>query len=133
MGKSLESVILKAIDKNYVNFDKKRILPINHVRDDKIVVIISDERERPFSNLKRIVRGYDKFITVTPDDTIIFASPIEDGMERTATKLLDGLAKIGANVIEISKRKYLSHHASSEDLMLMIRFDAAEILYASYW
>ena len=120
MGKSLESVILKAIDKNYVNFDKKRILPINHVRDDKIVVIISDEREKPFSNLKRIVRGYDKFITVTPDDTIIFASPIEDGMERTATKLLDGLAKIGANVIEISKRKYLSHHASSEDLMLMI-------------
>ena len=120
MGKSLESVILKAIDKNYVNFDKKRILPINHVKDDKIVVIISDERERPFSNLKRIVRGYDKFITVTPDDTIIFASPIEDGMERTATKLLDGLAKIGANVVEISKRKYLSHHASSEDLMLMI-------------
>ena len=120
MGKSLESVILKAIDKNYVNFDKKRILPINHVKDDKIVVIISDERERPFSNLKRIVRGYDKFITVTPDDTIIFASPIEDGMERTATKILDGLAKIGANVIELSRKKYLSHHASSEDLMLMI-------------
>ena len=120
MGKSLESVILKAIDKNYVNFDKKRILPINHVKDDKIVVIISDEREKPFSNLKRIVRGYDKFITVTKDDTIIFASPIEDGMERTATKLLDGLAKIGANVVEFSKRKYLSHHASSEDLMLMI-------------
>ena len=120
MGKRLESVILKAIDKNYVNFDKKRILPINHVKDDKIVVIISDEREKPFSNLKRIVRGYDKFITVTKEDTIIFASPIEDGMERTATKLLDGLAKIGANVVEISKRKYLSHHASSEDLMLMI-------------
>ena len=120
MGKSLESVILKAIDMHYVNFDKKRILPINHVRDDKIVVIISDERERPFSNLKRIVRGYDKFITVTPDDTVIFASPIDDGMERTATKLLDGLAKIGANVVELSKRKYLSHHASSEDLMLMI-------------
>lgn len=120
MGKSLESVILKAIDMHYVNFDKKRILPINHVRDNKIVVIISDERERPFSNLKRIVRGYDKFITVTPDDTVIFASPIDDGMERTATKLLDGLAKIGANVVELSKRKYLSHHASSEDLMLMI-------------
>ena len=120
MGKSLESVILKAIDKNYVNFDKKRILPINHVKDDKIVVIISDEREKPFSNLKRIVRGYDKFITVTKEDTIIFASPIEDGMERTATKILDGLAKIGANVVELSKKKYLSHHASSEDLMLMI-------------
>ena len=120
MGKTLETVLLKAIDKGYVSFDKKRILPIGHVKDDKIVVIISDEREKPFSNLKRIVRGYDKFITVKSEDTVIFASPIEDGMERTATKLLDGLAKVGANVIELSKRKYLSHHASSEDLMLMI-------------
>ena len=120
MGKNLESVILKAIDMHYIDFDKKRILTINHVRDDKIVVIISDEREKPFSNLKRIVRGYDKFITITSQDTLIFASPIEDGMERTATKLLDGLAKVGANVVELSKRKYLSHHASSEDLMLMI-------------
>ena len=120
MGKSLESVILKAIDMNYIDFDKKRICPINHVKDDRIVVIISDERERPFSNLKRIVRGYDKFITVMPNDTVIFASPIDDGMERTATKLLDGLAKIGAKVVELSKKKYLSHHASSEDLMLMI-------------
>ena len=120
MGKNLESVILKAIDKDYVKFDKKRILPINHVRDEKVVVIISDERERPFSNLKRIVRGYDKFMTVTAEDTVIFASPIEDGMERTATKILDGLARVGANVIELSKKKYLSHHASSEDLMLMI-------------
>ena len=120
MGKNLESVILKAIDMHYIDFDKKRILTINHVRDDKIVVIISDEREKPFSNLKRIVRGYDKFITITSQDTLIFASPIEDGMERTATKLLDGLAKVGANVVELSKKKYLSHHASSEDLMLMI-------------
>ena len=120
MGKNLESVILKAIDMNYIDFDKRRICPINRVKDDKVVVIISDERERPFSNLKRIVRGYDKFITVTPSDTVVFASPIDDGMERTATKLLDGLAKIGANTYELSKKKYLSHHASSEDLMLMI-------------
>ena len=120
MGKKLESVILNAIDMNYIDFDKRRILPINHVNDEKVVVIISDERERPFSNLKRIVRGYDKFITVSADDTVIFASPAVDGLERTETKLLDGLAKIGANVISLSKSKYLSHHASSEDLMLMI-------------
>ena len=41
-------------------------------------------------------------------------------MERTATKICDVLAKIGANIIELSKRKYLSYHASSEDLMLML-------------
>ena len=104
----------------YVDFDKKRIKTISHVNDDKIVVIVSDEREQPFSNLKRIVRGYDKFITITKDDTVVFASPADDGMERTATKICDVLAKIGANIIELSKRKYLSYHASSEDLMLML-------------
>jgi ribonuclease J len=120
MGKRLETVILKAIDMHYIDFDKNRICSIKHVNDDRILVIISDEREKAYSNLKRIIRGYDKFITVTPSDTIIFASPTVDGMERTATKILDALARIGADVIELPKKKYLSHHASSEDLMLMI-------------
>ena len=120
LGKRLESVILKAIDMKYVDFDKKRIKTISHVNDKHIVIIVSDERERAFSNLTRIVRGYDKFINITSDDTIVFASPIEDGMERTATKIFDILSKIGANIIELSKKKYLSYHASSEDLMLML-------------
>ncbi len=120
LGKRLENVILKAIDMNYIDFDKKRICSIKHVNDEKIVVIVSDEREKPFSNLKRIVRGYDKFITINGEDTVVFASPIDDGMERTATKMFDILARIGANVVEMPKKKYLSHHASSEDLMLML-------------
>ena len=120
LGKRLETVILKAIDMKYVDFDKRRIKTISHVNDKNIVVIISDEREKAFSNLKRIVRGYDKFITINDKDTIVFASPIDDGMERTATKIFDILSKIGANIIELPKKKYLSYHASSEDLMLMI-------------
>ena len=120
MGKNLETLILKAIDMKYIKFDKKRIKNIHNVNDDKIVVLVSDEREKPFSNLKRILRGYDKFITITEEDTIVFASPIYDGMERTATKLFDTIAQIGAKVIELPLKKYPSHHASSEDLMLMI-------------
>ncbi|MBR3198892.1 MAG: ribonuclease J [Bacilli bacterium] len=120
LGKRLENVILKAIDMNYVDFDKKRIKTISHVNDDKIVVIISDEREKPYSNLSRIVRGYDKFITITNEDTVVFACPADDSMERTATKICDILAKMGANIIELPRSKYLSYHASSEDLMLML-------------
>lgn len=120
MGKRLEGVILKAIDMNYVQFDKKRIKSIHHVNDEKIVVLVSDEREKPFSNLKRILRGYDKFINITKEDTIVFASPIYDGMERTATKLFDTIARMGATVVEISRKQFPTHHASSEDLMLML-------------
>lgn len=120
MGRTLESIILNSIDKNYITFDKTRIGNIHQVDDPNVVVIISDEREKPFSNIKRIIKGYDKFITLTDKDTIIFASPVYDGMEKSYTKVLDDISKIGSNIITLPNKKYLSHHASSEDLMLML-------------
>ena len=120
MGKRLESIIIKAIDMGYVTFDKNRILSIRHVTDEGVVVLISDEREKAFSNLQRIVNGYDKFIKIDETDTVIFASPVYDGMEHTATKIQDSIAKIGANIVELPRKKYPTLHASSEDLMLMI-------------
>lgn len=120
MGKTLESLIYNAIDKGYMNFDKSRIGNIHQVTDPNVVVIISDEREKPFSNMKRIIKGYDKFITLSEKDTVIFASPVYDGMEKSSTKVLDDLSKIGSNIVTLPNKKYLSHHASSEDLMLML-------------
>lgn len=120
MGKTLESLIYNCIDSGYITFDKSKIGNIHNVNDKNVVVIISDEREKPFSNIKRIVRGTDKFIKITSDDTVVFASQVYDGMEKTATATYDSLAKIGCNLEILSTKKYLSLHASSEDLMLMI-------------
>ena len=119
LGKKLENMIMKAIDLNYVTFDKSRICGLSHVNDDHILILVSDEREKPFSNISRIVGGRDKFIHLTEEDTIIFASPAYDGLEKTSTKLYDDISKLGINLVILSK-KYLSHHASSEDLMLII-------------
>jgi len=120
MGKTLETLINNAIDNGYMTFDKTRIGNIHQVNDPNIVVIISDEREKPFSNIKRIIKGYDKFITLKETDTVIFASPVYDGMEKSYTKVLDDLSKIGSNIVTLPNKKYLSYHASSEDLMLML-------------
>lgn len=120
MGKSLESLILKSIDMKYIDFDKSRIGTLREVEDKNVVVVISDEREKPFSNIKRIIRGYDKFIKITDQDTVVFASPVYDGMEKSYTKVLDDISAIGANLVTFPSKKYLSLHASSEDLMLMI-------------
>lgn len=120
MGKTLETIIINAIDKKYISFDKTRLGNIHQVNDPNVVVIISDEREKPFSNIKRIIKGYDKFITLSEKDTVIFASPVYDGMEKSATKVLDDISKLGANIVTLPNKKYLTHHASSEDLMLML-------------
>lgn len=120
MGRTLENIIFNAIDKGYVTFDKTRIGNIRQVNDPNIIVIISDEREKPFSNIKRIIKGYDKFITLTEKDTVIFASPVYDGMEKSATKVLDDISKLGSNIVTLPNKKYLTYHASSEDIMLML-------------
>lgn len=120
MGKGLEKLVLDSIDAGYIKFDKSRIGSIKNVNDHNVVVIVSDEREKPFSNLQRIVKGYDKFITLTENDTIIFATPIYDGLEKSSTKLFDDISKIGSELIIVSNKKYRTFNASSEDLMLMI-------------
>ena len=119
MGKSLESIILKGIDLNYIEFDKERIKPISHVNDEGIIVIISNEREKPYSSLKRILRNSDKFVTLNESDTVVMLSPLYEGTEITATKVFNKIAKVGSKLVILSK-KYLSAHASSEDIMMMI-------------
>ena len=119
MGKVLQKTLQKAISMGYIDFDLSRIGDIHEVDDDNVVVIISDEREKPFSNLTRIVRGYDKFIKLTPNDTVLFASRVYEGMEKSAAHIYDEIAKTDAHMVIIPNNK-LSHHASSEDALLMI-------------
>lgn len=119
MGKNLENIIMKSIDYGFVQFDKNRIKNIRHVNDDGIIVIISNEKEKPYSSLKRILRKSDKFITLKEEDTVVIASPIYEGIELTSTKLFDNIAKVGSKLIILSK-KFLSPHASREDILMMI-------------
>lgn len=119
IGKRLQDIILNSIELNYMKFDVNKIKTISHVNDKNIIVLIADDREKPFSNFLRIIRGYDKFIKLNKKDTVLFMSPVFPGMEKSSSKLLDGVTRIGCNLIDLSS-KYLSHHASSEDLMLMI-------------
>ncbi len=120
MGKKLEDLIIYSIDKGYIKFDKSRIRNIKCVNEEGIIVLISNEREMPYSNIKRILRGSDKFITLTPDDTVVFASPVYDNVEVASTKVFDAVAQKGCNLVILSKKIYRSPHASSEDILMMI-------------
>ena len=113
LGKRLENAINKAIHEKYLDFDIKKIKGLKNVNDEGIIILISDEREKPFSNINRIIKGYDKFIQIHDTDTVVFASPVYEGMELRATKVYDEVAKIGSNLIIVPTKKYLSNHASS--------------------
>ena len=120
MGKKLEDIIIDSIEMGYIKFDKNRLKNIRNVNEKGIIVLISNEREMPYSNIKRILRGSDKFITLTPSDTVVFASPVYDNIEVSSTKVFDEVAQKGCNLIILSKKQYRSPHASSEDILMMI-------------
>ena len=120
MGKVLQDMISKAIEENYLTIDKNKNGSLTDLELKDTVVLISDEKEKPFANLERIIKGYDKFIKIKETDTIFITEPSYEGIEKRTAVIMDEIAMLGANAVSLSSKKHLLHHASSEDLMLMI-------------
>jgi ribonuclease J len=120
MGKGLQDLINKAIDEHYLVADKKIIGDLSNLDDKDPVVLISDEKEKPFNNLERIIKGYDKFIKIKDTDTIFITEPSYPGIEKRTAVIMDEVAMLGANAISLNPKKHLLHHSSREDLMLML-------------
>ena len=120
MGKSLQDMISKALEEKYLYIDQNRIGTLTDLELKDTVVLISDEKEKPFANLERIIKGYDKFIHIKETDTIFITEPSYEGIEKRTAVIMDEIAMLGANAVSLSSKKHLLHHASSEDLMLMI-------------
>ena len=120
MGKSLQNMITKAINDGYLTLPKEKIGDLSNINDKDVVILISDEKEKPFANLERIIKGYDKYIKLVETDTIFITEPSYPGIEKRMAIIMDDVAMLGANAVSLSSKKHLLHHASSEDLMMMI-------------
>ncbi len=120
MGKRLQNIVNYSLDNGYLNIDRKFIGDLSNLNDKNAIILNTNEREKPYANMIRIINGYDKFVKIEPTDTVFLATPIYEGREKTFYKMLDDIAKIGADSVILSPKKYLSYHASSEDLMMML-------------
>ena len=120
MGKRLQETINYARENGYINFDKRIVGDLINLNDKNTVVLISDAKESPFANLQRIIKGFDKYIKIKETDTVFITEPTYDGIEKVTAEIMDEVAMLGADAINLSSKKHLLHHASREDLMLMI-------------
>ena len=120
MGKRLQNIVKYSLDNGYLHIDKKFIGDLSNINDKDVVILNSNEREKPYVNMLKILDGYDKFIKINKNDTIFLATPIYEGREKTFYRLLDMIAMVGASAVTLPPKEYLSYHASSEDLMMML-------------
>ena len=120
MGKNLQNIIAFAKKEGYLEFDENTLGDLSNVDDKDSILLVQDNKDNPYASISKIVSGYDKFIKLKKTDTIVFAEPKYDSSEKTLVKVENELAMNGCDIVSIPKDKTILHHASSEDLMIMI-------------
>ena len=121
MGKKMQSVINFCRKEGYLEFDDNLLGDLSNVEDNNSILLICDDRENPYASINKIMSGYDKFIKLRNNDTVVFAEPRYDSTEKVLVKIENDLAMAGCKIVSLPKDKNILLHASSEDLMLMIK------------
>lgn len=121
MGKKLQNFIRFATENHYLEYHPDLIGDLSNINDSNSILLICDDKANAYASISKIVNGYDKFITLRKGDAIVFAEPRYDANEKTIVKLENDLAMAGCKIVSLPKEKNILHHASSEDIMLMIK------------
>lgn len=121
MGKELHTIVSICVKNGYLDIEEDILGNLTDLKSENTVILISNDRESPYSNINRIIQGRDKFITLEKTDTICFAEPSYDAYEKVLVKVMNELAIKGVNIEPLPKGKSVRHHASSEDLMMLLK------------
>jgi ribonuclease J len=121
MGKRLQNIVNFAKKEGYLSFNDDLLGDLSNVNDDNAMLLISDDLANPYANLNKILHNYDKYVTLKNDDSIVIAEPKHDSTEKLLVNLENDFAMAGCNIFEPPDDKLIMHHASREDLMLMLK------------
>ena len=103
---------LKVPEGVLVDFKKAGNIP-----DHKIVYMSTGSQGEPMAVLSRMV-NMDHQIEVGQGDTVILASSLIPGNENAVYRIIDGLTKLGANVVHKGNAKvHVSGHAAAGELL----------------
>lgn len=120
MGRKLQRLVNYAKECNYLHYDESLIGDLSNINDKDVVILTSDDKEKSFASLEKIISRYDKYITLREGDTVFIAEPVYPGNEKKVAKIMDDLSRLDVNVITLPFKSHVLHHPSSEDLMQMI-------------
>lgn len=121
MGKRLQNFVKFALENHYLTIQEELLGDLSNIEDSNSILLVCDDKMNPYASISKIVNGYDKFITLKDGDTVVFAEPRYDSHEKVLVKLENDLAMAGARIVSLPSDKHILHHASQEDIMLMIK------------
>ena len=120
LGRSMVRNMTIAEDLGYLHVPEGVLIDYKKARDlpeDRIVYMSTGSQGEPMAVLSRMA-NLDHEIEPGPGDTVILASSLIPGNENAVYRVIDGLTKLGANVVHKGNAKvHVSGHAAAGELL----------------
>jgi ribonuclease J len=120
LGRSMVRNMTIAADLGYLKVPEGVLVDFKkagNIPDNKIVYMSTGSQGEPMAVLARMVNR-DHQIEVGEGDTVILASSLIPGNENAVYRIIDGLIKLGANVVHKGNAKvHVSGHAAAGELL----------------
>ena len=121
VGRSMVRNMAIAADLGYLTVPEGVVRDAKEVADlppSKQVLLSTGSQGEPMSALSRIANGSHNFVHLAPGDTVLLASSLIPGNENSVSRVINGLTRLGANVVHRGNALvHVSGHASAGELL----------------
>src|SRR5439155_6687815 len=115
MGIAAELGLLRMPPGLLVDIDEAMELP-----ESRVLFVSTGSQGEPLSALSRMARGEHRQISIRPGDTVVLASSMIPGNETAVFAVVNGLIRLGAQVVHQGNAKvHVSGHASAGELLFL--------------
>ena len=109
---------------DYLSIDDHDLIDAYELKgtpSDQVVIMCTGSQGEPLSALARIANGEHRTIEIEEGDTVIVSATPVPGNEKAVTRVINSLAKIGADVYDKRRaRVHVSGHAGAEELKIVL-------------
>ena len=120
VGRSMVRNMGIASELGYLNIPDNLIIDLKNADDypaNRLVFMSTGSQGEPMAVLSRIA-NQDHQILIGEDDTVLLASSLIPGNENAVYRVIDGLTRLGANVVHKGNAKvHVSGHAAAGELL----------------
>ena len=124
VGRSLENVVSISAELGYLNIPEGIFIDINMITRypaDKLVIITTGSQGEPMSALTRMAFSDHRKVEIHPNDYVIISATPIPGNEKTVSRVVNELMKLGADVVyEKMYEVHVSGHACQEELKMIM-------------
>lgn len=123
-GRSMINVFGICQEMGYLNVPEGSLIDIDEINKlpaHRIMILTTGSQGEPLSALSRMAARDHRKVDIGPGDVVIISATPIPGNEKTVSKTIDSLMRLGAQVIyEKNEGIHVSGHASQEELKMML-------------